>query len=194
MPKTLSKTREEAMRLYLTGEVETNAEIAARLKVKPHTVGKWRRDEDWDGLRVKIDRRAAEMFAEKIASDRVTLNVRHYRMWELLVAKLAEDLKGRETIDVRELDRIAGILDRAQKGQRLAKGLSLTGETEEAIRAQSEVEMRGLVDAFIESVKENVDDEETRERIRQSILQTLPEEAGAGVGEPDDALSDESTG
>jgi len=33
---------------------------------------------------------------------------------------------------------MTAILDRAQKGQRLAKGLSLDGETEEAIRAQAQ--------------------------------------------------------
>ena len=62
MGRSLTKSREEARRLYLTGEISTNAEIAARLKVKPHTVGTWRRQEDWDGLRLKIDRRAAELF------------------------------------------------------------------------------------------------------------------------------------
>jgi uncharacterized protein YjcR len=89
MPRSLIKLREEARRLFLTGETETNAAIATRLKVKAHTVGRWRKEEDWDDLRRKVDRRAAEVFAEKIASDRVSLNVRHYRMWDLLVAKLA---------------------------------------------------------------------------------------------------------
>ncbi len=137
MKRSHAKTREEARRLYLTGEVSTNAEIAARLKVKPHTVGRWNREEDWAGLRTKIDIRAAEMFIEKIATDRVTLNLRHHRLWELLLARLADDLKGKQGLDVRGLERIAGILDKAQKGQRLAKGLSATGETEEAVRAQA---------------------------------------------------------
>src|SRR5512145_3569141 len=124
MKRSLGTKRAEARRLYLAGEADTNSEIAARLKVKPHTVGRWRREEDWDGLRLKIDRRAAELFVEKIASDRVSLNVRHYRYWELVLAKLAESLRGKTVLDVREMDRMAGILDRAQKGQRLAKGLS----------------------------------------------------------------------
>ncbi|MEZ4651956.1 MAG: phage terminase small subunit-related protein [Candidatus Eisenbacteria bacterium] len=183
MKRTQSKNREEARRLYLTGEMHSNKEIAARLGVKPHTVGKWRRDEDWDGLRSKIDIRAAEMFVEKIASDRVTLNVRHYRMWELLLAKLADDMKARKTSDIRDLERLSSILDKAQKGQRLAKGLSVAGETEEAIRAQAVADMRKLVDAFVDSVKENVDDEVTRDRIRTAILDALPEEADAGAGE-----------
>jgi hypothetical protein len=189
MPKSLSKSREQARRLYLTGEVESNAEIAARLQVKPHTIGKWRREEDWDGLRVKIDRRAAELFAEKIATDRVTLNVRHYRIWELLVAKLAEDLKTKTQVDIRDMERIAGILDKAQKGQRLAKGLSVTGETEEAIRAQSQAEIRQLIDVFIDVVKENVHDEETRDRIRQAIEHAVPDETGEGAGESEHALA-----
>ena len=188
MKRSHSKTREEARRLFLTGEMTTNREIAARLKVKAHTIGRWSKEEDWPGLRSKIDIRAAELFVDKIATDRVTLNVRHYRMWELLVAKLAEDLKARQTVDIRELERLASILDKAQKGQRLAKGLSVAGETEEAIRAQSVTEMRKLVDAFVDSIKENVDDEETRDRIRRDILDALPEAEDAGAGESGDAV------
>ena len=188
MRRRLTKTREEARRLYLAGEATTNVEIAARLKVKPHTIGRWRKEEDWDSLRLKIDRRAAELFVEKIATDRVTLNVRHYRVWELLVARVLEDLKAKPLIDTREMERIAGILDRAQKGQRLAKGMAVAGETEEAIRAESQAENRRLIDTFVDAIKENVPDEEARERIRQSILGGLPEEAHHGTGDAQDAL------
>ena len=190
MPKTATKTREEARRLYLTGEMSSNAEIAARLGVKPHTVGLWRRQEDWDGLRLKIDRRAAEMFVEKIATDRVSLNVRHFRFWELVLAKLAEDLKGKRTLDSRELERVAGILERAQKGQRLAKGLAALGETEETVRAQAQSEIRHLIDVFIDTVKENVNDEQARERIRRAVLEALPDEEDGRAGEPGDAIAE----
>jgi hypothetical protein len=179
---TNSRKREEARRLYLTGEMTTNAEIAARLRTKPHTIGRWRRDEDWDGLRMKVDRRAAEMFVEKIATDRVTLNVRHYRIWELLLAKLMEDLKATNTLDIRDMERIAGVVDRAQKGQRLAKGMSVAGETEEMIRAEAQAENRRLVDTFIQAIKENVPSEEVRDRIRRTILDQLPQETDAGAG------------
>lgn len=189
MKRTLSKTREEARRLYLTGEVATNSEIAARVRVKAHTVGRWRREEDWDGLRLKVDRRAAELFVEKIATDRVSLNVRHYRFWELMLAKLAEDLKSKGALNIRDMERVAGVLERAQKGQRLAKGMSVNGETEEAIRAQAQAENRRLVDVFIQAVKENVGDEETRDRIRKSILAALPEEPGGGTGDGRDEVS-----
>jgi hypothetical protein len=168
--------------LFLTGEMSTNRELAAHLKVKPHTVGRWRREEDWDGLRFKIDRRAAELFVEKIATDRMTLNVRHYRFWELLLARLAEDIKGQKDLNLREIERISTILDRAQKGQRLAKGMSVYGETEEGIRAQAQADIQRLVDTFIDAVKENVTDEETKDRIRKTILEAIPDEEGDGAG------------
>ena len=189
MPKAISKKREEARRLYLTGEMTTNAEIASRIGVKPHTVGHWRRQEDWDGLRLKVDRRAAEMFVEKIATDRVTLNVRHYRFWELILAKLAEDLRGKTTLGIREMERVAGILERAQKGQRLAKGLSISGETEETIRARAQAENRRLVDIFIDAVKENIADEQTRDSIRRTILAAVPQEPGGGAGDSEDEVA-----
>jgi len=183
MAKAPIKKREEARRLFLTGEMTSNVEVAARLGVKPHTVGVWRRQEDWDGLRLRIDRKAAEMLVEKIATDKVTLNVRHYRFWELVLAKLAEDLKAKGPLNVREMERVAGILERAQKGQRLAKGLSISGETEEAIRAQAQAENRRLIDIFIEAVKGNVKDEEARDAIRRAILSALPEAPGSRAGD-----------
>ncbi|MCK4414415.1 MAG: hypothetical protein KAY32_12810 [Candidatus Eisenbacteria sp.] len=188
MGKSHKKVREEARRLYLTGEMSTNAEIAARVRVKPHTVARWRKAEEWDDLRLKIDLRAAEMFVEKIATDRVTLNVRHYRLWDLLLARLGDALKNQKATDVRELERVASILERSQKGQRLAKGLSTTGEPEEVVRAQAEAEIRRLIDSFVDSVREYVSDEETRDCIRQHILSTLPDETDAGAGEPREAI------
>jgi hypothetical protein len=107
-----------------------------------------------------------------------------------VLVKLAEDLKAQKTPDIREMERVAGILERAQKGQRLAKGMSLGGETEEALRAQSQAEIRKLIDAFVEAVKENVTDEETREKIRQCILGALPAPEDDGAGEPQDALGE----
>jgi len=91
--------------------------------------------------------------------------------------------------DIRELERLAAILDRAQRGQRLAKGLSLSGENEETIRAQAEAEIRRMIDAFIDSVKEHVPDEESRDAIRRHILAALPEEENAGVGDARHAIA-----
>jgi len=176
MNRTLNKTREEARQLFLTAETTSNAEIAARLNVKAHTVGRWRRIEDWDGLRLKIDRKAAEMFLDRIATDKVTLNLTHYKLWSLLLTKLTEDIKRQDHLDNKEMNRIASILERAQRGQRLAKGLSITGETEESLRARHHGEVQQLIDSFIDAVKEHVNDEKTRERIRRTILDAIPEE------------------
>jgi hypothetical protein len=188
MSRLSRKTREEARRLFLTGEMRLNSEIATRLGVKAHTVGVWRKEEGWDSLLLKIDRRAAEMFCDKIATDRVTLNVRHFRFWEIVLAQMAEDLKGQQ-LSVRDMERVAGILERAQRGQRVAKGLSANGETEEVVRAQAQAEIRRLIDTFIDSVKENVEDEEARERIRRALLEALPDEESDGAGDSRDPVT-----
>ncbi len=190
MAKASPKTREEARRLFLTGEMDSNAEIAAHLKLKAHTVGAWRRQEDWDGLRRKIDRRAAAMLVEKLATDRVTLNEQHFRFWGLVVAQLLEGMKeGHPEKTVGTLEKVAGILERAQKGQRLARGLALDGQTEEQIRAEAQAELRHLIDVFIDAVKENVPDEEARERIRQAIQRPLPDEERDGAGLSEDEVA-----
>ncbi len=190
MAKISPKTREEARRLFLTGEMATNAEIAADLGVKPHTVGFWRREEDWDGLRRKIDRRAAELFVEKIATDRVTLNAQHFKLCALVVAQLLDAMQGDHPEKAaRGLEKVAGILERAQTGQRLARGLALDGQTEEQIRAQAQAEIRRLIDAFVDAVKENVSDEKTREHIGRSILEALPDQEDGGAGDAGDEVA-----
>ncbi len=172
------KVREEARQFYLTGEVTSIAEIARRVKAKAHTVGLWKREEDWDSLRIKIDKRAAEQLVERLATERVNLNATHFKLWNSVVGKLFGSLQrdGMQTDDVRNLERVAGILERAQRGQRLARGLSLDGQTEEQIRAESAAETRHLVDVFLEVVKREVADPIARDRIARAVIDLVPQE------------------
>lgn len=176
MPRHTGKTREEARALYLTGEVSSVAEIARRLKVKPHTVGLWKREEDWDGLRLKVDRRSAEQLVEQLAGARTKLNARHFKFWDVIGAKAIE-LAKKERLngdEIKNLERLAAVTDRMQRGQRLARGMSLDGQTEEQIRAQAEADCRALVDVFIGLVKEHVTDEETRDKIARGLYERAP--------------------
>jgi hypothetical protein len=177
MARHTARKREEARKLFLTGEVTSVAEIARRIKVKPHTAAAWKKEEDWDGMRVKIDKRSAEMLVEKLATERVTLNSSHFKLWGVVVSQLFESLQKETPAEkVRSLERVANILERAQKGQRLARGLSLDGQTEEQIRSEAAAENRALIDAFVEAVKQHVTDPEVREKIRQAVLVLLPTE------------------
>lgn len=188
MNRNRADLQTRARELFLAGEMESNAAIARHLKVKPHTIARWRKAEKWDDLLLKIDRRAAELFVERIANDRGNLNIRHYKFWEILLTKLASVLQRQPEMNIRDLERFAGIVERSQKGQRLAKGLSTSGETEETIRAQSEAEIRTLIDLFVETIREHIADEEIRDNIRRELLAALPQEAGAGVGDTGDTL------
>jgi hypothetical protein len=182
MPKHAKSKREEARRLYLTGEASSVAEIAKRLKIKPHTVGVWRKEEDWDALRLKIDRQAAEKLVEQLATERVTLNSQHFKSWGVVLSRLFSSVQtGLKLDEIRSLERVAGILEKAQRGQRLARGLSLDGQTEEQIRAQAEADGRGLIDLFIDVVKQEVADEQTRDRIARALLERCPTESDDGA-------------
>jgi hypothetical protein len=168
------KKREQARQWFLTGEAPSVAEIARRLKIKPHTVGVWKQQEDWDNLRLKMEKKAAEQLVEKLASERVTLNASHFKLWGVVVSQLFEALQRDRKMSVADLKEVAGILERAQKGQRLARGLSLDGQTEEQIRAEAAAEGRALVDLFIDVVKAEVPDEGVRDRISRAVLERLP--------------------
>ena len=176
MARYARRKREEARKLFLTDEVPTIAEIARRLGIKPHTVGQWKREESWDELRLKIERRAAEQLVEQLAGARVKLNARHFKFWDVVGSKAVELVKkdGLDGEGIKGLERLAAVLERMQKGQRLARGMSLDGQNEEQIRAQAEAESRTLVDVFIDLVKQHVPDEGVRDQIAQGLYERAP--------------------
>ena len=185
MARHSQRLREEARQLYLTGEVTSISEIARRVRVKPHTVGVWRKEEDWDALRIKIDKKAAEQLVERLATEKTNLNATHYKLWQGVVARVYGSL-GKDRLganEIRDLERVAGILEKAQKGQRLARGLSLDGQTEEQIRAEAAAETRHVVDTFLQVVKREVVDPGVRDRIAQAILVLVP----AGTDDDEEA-------
>jgi len=179
------KKRKEARKLFLGGECSTNAEIARRLGLKPHTVARYRKEEDWDGVRLKSDRRAAERMAEQCSSERVSLNMQHFKLYEFSLGELVQTMKGAGKFTVREVGELMAAIERAQRGQRLARGMSVNGENEEQIRAQAEADNRGLIDAFTEAVKDLVADEETRERIGAAVMAKFPSAVADGTDERD---------
>src|SRR2546428_4831748 len=178
MARHTIKTREEARRLFLTNEVTSVAEIARRLKVKPHTIGMWRKEEDWDAMRLKIDKRAAEKLVEELANERVALNAQHYKFWNMVMSRTLEAAQkgGMKAEEIRTLEKMANIIDKAQKGQRLAPGLSLDGQTEEQVLAESAAAQRHIVDVVIDVVKTEVKDELLRDRIARVLLERFPAE------------------
>jgi len=176
MSKAISKKREEARRLYLACESSSNAEIARHLGLKPHTVGRWRREENWDDLRLSVARREAEKLVEQIATDRVSLNAKHFKLWEMVLGEIGSTLRGTGKFQMRELIELSGVIEKAQKGQRLSKGLSLDGQTEEEARAEAQSENRFLIDVFIDALKKHVADQQVRDAIREAILEKLPGE------------------
>src|SRR6266850_7434937 len=165
MDITHKKKREEARRLFLTHACETNAEIARRLGLKPHTVAKYRKEADWDGLKLSMNRNAARKMAEKLTSDRVSLNVRHYNYYEVALVELASTLKGQGKFTIREVCDVMAAVEKAQKGQRLAKGVGVDDHAEEQIRAEAQAQLHQMIDTFIGAVKENVHDPQACERI-----------------------------
>jgi hypothetical protein len=176
MARHSQRLREEARQMFLTGEVTSISELARRVKVKPHTIGTWKKEEEWDALRIRIDQRAAEQLVERLATEKTNLNATHYKLWQGVVARvygsLGKDRLG--TNEIRDLERIAAILEKAQKGQRLARGLSLDGQTEEQIRAEAAAETRHVVDTFLQVVKREVGDDAARDRIAQAVLELIP--------------------
>jgi hypothetical protein len=162
--------------MFLTGEVTSISELARRVKVKPHTIGVWKKEEDWDALRIRIDKRAAEQLVERLATEKTNLNATHYKLWQGVVARVYGSL-GKDRLganEIRDLERVASVLEKAQKGQRLARGLSLDGQTEEQIRAEAAAETRHVVDTFLKVVRNEVLDDAVKDRIARAVLDLVP--------------------
>ena len=95
MSRAVSKIREQARRLFLIGESSSNAEIARHIGAKPHTIGRWRREEHWDDLKLKVDRRAAEKLVELEPDDPLShTNLSRILMQKGLIPE-AEDASAR---------------------------------------------------------------------------------------------------
>ena len=176
MARHSQKLRDQARQLYLTGEVTSISEIARRVNVKAHTIGVWKKEEDWDALRIRIDKRAAEQLVERLATEKTNLNATHYKLWQSVVARvygaMGKDRLGAN--EIRDLERVAAIMEKAQKGQRLARGMSTDGQTEEQIRAEAAAASRHVVDVFLDALKKEVTDPEMRERVAQAVLAAFP--------------------
>ena len=170
--------------LFVTGQVTSNAELARRFNVKPHTIGQWRKQGGWDDLRLQGERKYAEKLVEEISSERVAVNAKHSKFWGLLTSHLLAILKTKtkEEFDLTQIQKFAAVLERLQKGERLAKDMAM-GLREDEIKAAHAGQMRTLVDTFIQAVKENVNDEDTRDRIVTAVWSCLPEEP-AGRADP----------
>ena len=110
-----------------------------------HTVGRWKKDEDWDALqpedRAPGRRADGGEVSPPIAStlndaalqglgNRGESGRSSSRMQNVVVCNGERSPRASRSV--------AAILDRAQKGQRLARGLSLDGKVEEQIRAEAE--------------------------------------------------------
>jgi hypothetical protein len=122
--------------------------------------------------------------AEQIPSDHVGLNLKHFRYLEVLLIGVAETLKADTgKLGTREVAEIAGIIEKCQRGRRLARGLSAGGEAEEEVRARAEAENRALVGTFVDAVKEHVPDEIFRETIHAAIMARFPGAAGEELEE-----------
>lgn len=183
MARPSAKTREEARMLFVTGQVTINAELARRFNVKPQTIAHWRKRDGWDDLHLKAEQRAAEKMVEQIATERVSLNVKHFKAWDMVLSQALKRVKKEGDLDWGQIDKLASIVDRVQKGQRCAKEMATMGIREEEARAAHAAELTTLVDVVIQSIKENVKDVETRDEIVDTIRNRLPEEQVAGADE-----------
>ncbi len=97
--------------------------------MKARTVARYRKEEGWDELRVKVDRQAAEKLVESLAGERTSLNLRHFRYWDAILAQVGEAMKTDTAHGIRELERLTHIVERCRKASGSLAASASTGRT-----------------------------------------------------------------
>ena len=67
MEITLSEPNEQALRLFLTGELTDLDLIACRVEVTRSEVARWKKEQRWTWLRWKMRCRTVVLFVRKLA-------------------------------------------------------------------------------------------------------------------------------
>lgn len=138
MAKTIPWDKVRAV--YVASETITHAELAHQFGTSLDSVKKRASKEKWAEQRhsvcTQIALKTEEKTIEKISDDRSEVNRVHYEMWGSVIAKLQDALKAALELD--EIETITKALDRAQKGQRLAKDM-VTDKTSQEVTGSMSV-------------------------------------------------------
>ena len=92
------------------------------------TLTRWRREGNWDEEKFELEQEAADRARAELLDELASTQRDHFNMWKLFLWQVAEQLKdseGRPMLikDHGKLEAYSRVLERAQKGQRVALGV-----------------------------------------------------------------------
>lgn len=122
----------EIKHAYVTTEASL-PEIANRFgtglsQVKKRAAAeKW--TEDRNRFRTETELKTTEKTIELVSDERSQINARHYALWGMVIDKLERALM--TALEVDEIETLTRALDRAHKGQRLAKEMDRKDEQQQ---------------------------------------------------------------
>lgn len=112
----------EAKHTYVTTEASL-AEIAHKFGTSESQVRKRAAAEKWtderNRVRTETEQKTTEKTIELVSDERAQVNAKHYELWGKVIAKLEAALE--KALELDEIETLSKSLDRAHKGQRLAK-------------------------------------------------------------------------
>ncbi|MHC4707601.1 MAG: hypothetical protein ACYS8I_11015 [Planctomycetota bacterium] len=118
--------RNQVRAAFLTGQHTSFKDLCRSFNVEQTKVAAWRRDEGWDDLKLQISRRAREKLIDKASERKSEIDDTHYRMWGAFEAQVYRQLKRAQdenrSIPPRTLDVLSKVMERCQKGKRIACG------------------------------------------------------------------------
>lgn len=119
----------EIKHAYVSTEA-TLAELANKYGPSESQLRKRAAAEKWtderNKFRTETERKTTEKTVERISDERSEINARHYALWQMVIDKLERALM--TALEVDEIETLTRALDRAHKGQRLAKEMDRKDE------------------------------------------------------------------
>ena len=85
-----------------------------------HTVARWRRQKNWDSLKQRVVKRAAELFSQRVGMNVKQMNAHHRQIWGFILCQ-AGILLARPDVSPQECSELERIVTSALRGVALTR-------------------------------------------------------------------------
>jgi uncharacterized protein YjcR len=145
------KLREEARNAWVSGEYATLQAVANALGLQRDTVYRWRQRYNWDDERQRLLAESRKKSESQLVAAISRARLEHQIIWRAIDAEISrrivEHRQRGENIPLDELDTMARIMEKAQRGMYLTGAEEVTIEEREQIFAVSYAGLQDAIDA-----------------------------------------------
>lgn len=129
------RVRNQVRSAFLAGQYPGVPQLAKAFNIPSKTIHQWRSSEGWDELKAQIDTEAKRRLVNKLAEKKSEIDDQHFKLWGAFDAQVFMYMKkaqdDKRLIGPKTLDTLSKVLERSQKGRRIACGADASIEVRE---------------------------------------------------------------